>query len=105
MGGNRLAAPHLLFVETANILRRLELAGEITTDVASLAHHDLIDLDIDYFDHLPLASRSWELRKNLTIYDACYVALAEELAAPLATLDRAMSASGGLRCPFLTPPA
>lgn len=98
-----LAAPHLMPVETANILRRAALAGNVTADVATLAHADLLRLRIELFPYEPVATRAWELRDNLTAYDAWYVALAEALTAPLATLDHRLSRSPGTRCDFRLP--
>ncbi|MBN1610405.1 MAG: type II toxin-antitoxin system VapC family toxin [Polyangiaceae bacterium] len=102
--GGALAAPHLLPVEVANILRRAVLAGDLSEDVGALAHADLLDLRVELFPYEPLAERVWNLRHNLTAYDACYVALAEELGAPLATLDRRLSKASGPRCAFRLPP-
>lgn len=99
-----LAGPHLLPVETANVLRRAALRGEIGSDSASLAHADLLDVRVELFDYAPFADRVWALRPNLSAYDAWYVAVAERLGAPLATLDRRLAASTGPDCPFLTPP-
>lgn len=99
----RLAAPHLMIVEVANILRRSELAGSISSDEASLAHAELGSLTFSYFAYSPFSERIWELRKNLTAYDAWYVALAEALEAPLATLDLRLSRAPGPNCEFHTP--
>ena len=98
-----LAAPHLLPVEVANVLRRAADAGEVTEDVASLAHADLLDLRIELVSYDTVAARTWELRHNLTAYDAWYVAVAELLDAPLATLDQRLVASPGPTCSFQTP--
>lgn len=99
-----LAAPHLLPVETANILRRASLAGEISADVASLAHGDLLELRVALYPYAPFANRVWELRTNLTAYDAWYVAVAESLGAPLATLDARLRSAPGIRCSFVQAP-
>jgi predicted nucleic acid-binding protein len=104
LGSDQLAAPHLMLVEAANIFRRASLAGEISGDVASLAHADLLALRVELFGYEPLAGRAWELREDLTAYDAWYVALAEALGASLATVDIKLSAAPGPRCPFVTPP-
>jgi predicted nucleic acid-binding protein len=101
--GDDLAAPHLMPVEVANVLRRAVLAGELTRDVGALAHGDLLSLPIALFAYEPVAERVWELRTSLTAYDAWYVALAELLEAPLATIDIRLSRSKGPRCTFLTP--
>lgn len=98
-----LAAPHHLPVEVASILRRAILAGDISGDTASLAHADLLDLRIELFPYRPLASRVWQLRDNVTSYDAWYVALAERLDAPLATLDGRLVRAPGPRCRFTAP--
>lgn len=103
LGTDRLAAPHLMPVEVANILRRAVLDGDLSADSAALAHADLLDLRIDLFPYGPFAARVWELRENLTSYDAWYVALAEALKARLATLDVRLSRSPGPRCQFETP--
>jgi predicted nucleic acid-binding protein len=103
--GHSLAAPHLMPVEAANILRRAALVGDISADVASLAHTDLLDLRVEFFPYQPCAARVWELRENVTCYDGWYVAVAELLDAPLATLDGRLATSPGPRCRFLLPPA
>jgi len=99
-----LAAPHLLPVETANVLRRMTNAGDISADVAALAHSELLSLRTELFPYAPFARRVWELRANVNAYDAWYVALAELLDAPLATLDARLSRAPGTACRFLTPP-
>lgn len=98
-----LAAPQLLHVEVANVLRRAVSAGEISDDVASLAHADLLDLRVELVSYDSVAPRIWELRHNLTAYDAWYVAVAELLDAPLATLDRRLADAPGSTCSFRTP--
>lgn len=98
-----LAAPQLLPVEVANVLRRATAAGELSDDVASLAHADLLDLRVELVAYDTVAPRVWELRHNLTAYDAWYVAVAELLDAPLATLDRRLVRSSGPICTFRTP--
>lgn len=98
-----LAAPHLLPVEVANVMRRAANGGEISDDVASLAHADLIDLRIELLSYDIVAARAWELRRNLSSYDAWYVAVAELLDAPLATLDQRLIGAPGPRCEFLAP--
>jgi predicted nucleic acid-binding protein len=98
-----LHAPELALVEATNILRRLERAKLITTPDANGAQEDLMQLDIDMFSFEPFADRIWELRHNVTSYDAWYVAIAEALKLPLATLDETLSKSNGVACEFLTP--
>jgi predicted nucleic acid-binding protein len=77
LAGDALAAPHLMPVEAASILRRAALAGDISADVASLAHADLLDLRVEFFPYPPCAGRVWELRDSVTSYDGWYVAVAE----------------------------
>lgn len=80
-------------MEAANILRRAALTGDVTSDNASLAHADLQAPRLNLFPYGLVASRAWSLRRNLTIYDAWYVALAEVLGAELATLDERLAPS------------
>lgn len=103
LGSDKLAAPHLMLVEVANILRRSVQQGNISADSATLAHADLLDIRITLFPYDPFALRVWELRHNITCYDAWYVALAESLKAKLATLDERLSRAQGPQCSFLTP--
>ena len=105
LAGAELCAPVLLPFECANVIRRHELRGLISSDQAAQAHADLIDLPMDLFPYEPLAQRVWQLRRNLTSYDAAYVALAEALDAPLITLDRRLSEAPGIACRVELPPA
>jgi predicted nucleic acid-binding protein len=98
-----LHAPELARVEATNILRRLELAKQLTTPEANAAHEDLMQLDMELFSFDPFADRIWELRHSVTSYDAWYVAVAEALRLPLATLDGRLSRAKGLSCKFLMP--
>ncbi len=100
---DQLAAPHLMLAEAANILRRAALVGDVSGDVASLAHGDLLQLPVVLFPYEPFAERVWELRATVTAYDAWYVALAESLDAGLATVDLRLSRAPGPRCAFVTP--
>lgn len=99
--GDSLAAPHLMPAEAANILRRSAAGGVISAEQASLAHADLLDLRVELFPYAPFAARVWELRENVTCYDAWYVAVAEALGAPLATLDARLAKAPGPRCRFM----
>lgn len=105
LGAGGLVAPHLALVEATNILRRLELAGRLSRLEAGAAAHDLLLLDLELVPFAPFAERVWELRANVTSYDAWYVAVAEELDLPLATLDRPLAAAPGPHCRFLLPPS
>jgi predicted nucleic acid-binding protein len=104
LAGEPLSAPHLMPVEAANILRRAAAAGEISADVAAMAHADLLDIRVELFPYGPFAPRVWELGDNLTSYDAWYVALAEFLGSRVATLDLKLARATGPRCSFETPP-
>ena len=103
VAANALAAPELVLAESTNILRRLERAEIISRIEASGAQADLLGMDIELFPFAPFARRVWELRSNLTSYDAWYVALAEVLDCPLPTLDRKLARAPGPGCAFILP--
>ena len=103
IGAGSIAAPTIVTYETANVVRRHELAGKISSDQAAQAHADLLDLAIELWPYDILAIRAWELRKNLSIYDATYVALAEMTELPLVTLDARLDKAPGVRCQIETP--
>ena len=88
-------APHLLDVEVAQALRRLVRTGDVRSDRAEGALVDLLDFDLRRHSHVDLLGRAWELRDNLTAYDAMYVALAEALDAPLVTCDGPLGQTPG----------
>jgi predicted nucleic acid-binding protein len=98
-----LHAPELARVEATNILRRLERAKIIETPEANAAQEDLMLLNIGLYSFEHFAGRVWELRHNITSYDAWYVAVAEALKLPLATLDEGLSKATGPMCEFLMP--
>ena len=98
-----LFAPTLLPYECANIIRRAELHGAISSDQAVQTHADLFDLAVDLWPYDVLAARAWELRANLSSYDAAYVALAEIVAAPLVTLDQRILRAPGITCSVSVP--
>ena len=100
-----LAAPEIALAEATNILRRLELAGEVIPTEAAAAQRALLQLNVRLHRFAPFARRVWELRANVTVYDAWYVALAEALEWPLVTLDRRLSRATGPRCQVIVPPA
>ncbi len=99
-----LVSPELALAETANILRRLEQSGALSRIEAALAYRDLLRLNMETFAFAPFAERIWELRGGLTSYDAWYVALAEALDCPLATLDLKLTRAPGPMCEFVIPP-
>jgi predicted nucleic acid-binding protein len=96
--GERLAAPELLDLEVTSVLRRQMRAGVIDGRRASLALTDLAAMPLQRASHRPLLARCWELRDNLTIYDAAYVALAEALKVLLLTGDKRLARAVGPRC-------
>jgi predicted nucleic acid-binding protein len=98
-----LAAPELMPAETTNALRKAVLARTASQEEAALVLAELQDLRVDYYPFAPFMERVWELRTHVTSYDAWYVALAEHLDAPLATIDRRLANAPGARCRFLLP--
>ena len=103
MSGADLVAPDIVGCESANIIRRHELAGLVSPDQSAQAHKDLLDLAIEEWPYELLAGRAWQLRRNLSIYDASYVALAELVGSTLVTLDKRIGGAPGLRCTVSTP--
>ena len=98
--GERLVLPELADLEIVSVLRRQIRAGAIDTRRAGLALEDLAALPARRAPHRPLLARCWELRDNLTVYDAAYVALAEAMQATLLTGDRRLSGASGPQCPI-----
>ncbi len=96
--GERLFAPELIDLEVASVWRRALRAGRLSNDRALRALADLAALPLARAPHRPLMARIWELRDNLTLYDAAYVALAEALEARLLTADRGLARAPGVRC-------
>jgi predicted nucleic acid-binding protein len=96
--GEPLAAPELIDLETASAIRRALVAGRLDDRRAQLALGDLVALPLSRAPHRPLLARCWELRDNLTSYDAAYVALAELLDATLVTADARLAGAPGMRC-------
>ncbi len=93
-----LAAPDLIDVETTSVLRRRWLAGDLSDQRFEQAIDDLDDIPLARFPTLGLMRRAFELRADITAYDACYVALAEALEWPLCTVDRRLAHATGPRC-------
>jgi predicted nucleic acid-binding protein len=96
--GQPLAAPHLIDLEVGSVLRRLARTGDVPERRARLALTDLGDLPVERAPAVPLLPRCWELRDNLTFYDAAYVALAELLDVALLTADARLARASGPRC-------
>ena len=96
--GETLTAPELVDLEVTSVLRRQNRAGLLDIRRAGMALADLGALPMHRAPHLPLLARCWELRDNLTSYDAAYVALAEALDATLLTGDRRLARAAGPTC-------
>ncbi len=96
--------PELMLAEAGNFLRRLELQGKLSRIEATMAFRDLLLLPIVLFPFAPYAERVWELRHNVTGYDAWYIAIAESLGCPFVTLDFRLSRAVGPACEIVVPP-
>lgn len=96
--GQSLVAPELIDLEVASVFRRLVRTGRLPPRRADLALTDLHDLPLHRASHRPLLARCWDVRDNLTVYDASYVALAKALDITLVTADASLSRAPGLRC-------
>ncbi|MGY1590714.1 type II toxin-antitoxin system VapC family toxin [Geodermatophilus sp. SYSU D00708] len=96
--GQVLAAPEILDLEVLSVLRRLCRAGAVPPRRAEQALRDLTDLPVRRAPHRSLLPRCWELREDLTVYDASYVALAEALDTVLLTADARLARAPGVHC-------
>ena len=96
--GERLSAPELVDLEVTSVWRRQMREGAMDARRAALALADLTALPLRRAPHRALLARCWELRDNLTIYDASYVALAEALEVSLLTGDGRLARATGPRC-------
>jgi len=94
------AAPDLVDVETVAVLRKRWLVGTISDRRFAAAVDDLEAIELDRYPLLPLMRRAFELRSNVTAYDAAYVALAEILECELLTADHRLANAPGPRCPL-----
>ena len=92
-GDGDLHGPHLIDTEVLHALRRMCNSGEISDERAADARSDFAELALVRYAHEPLNDRVWELRHNLTAYDATFVALAEVLDAPLITCDARLASA------------
>ncbi len=93
--GETLHAPHLLDLEVTQVFRRHVAQGAITASRAEEALQDLLALRVRRYAHGLFLWRVWELRDNLTAYDAVYVALAEALDATVLTCDGKLALAPG----------
>jgi predicted nucleic acid-binding protein len=100
----QLHVPHLIDSEVASGLRRLVIAREVGVDAAWIALDAWRRLGMTRYAVFSLLDRVWELRDNLSAYDASYVALAEHLDCSLLTADGRLGRSPGLRCPITVVP-
>jgi predicted nucleic acid-binding protein len=98
LAGERLTAPGVIDLEVLSALRGIVRVGRVTARHAERALRDLVSLPLDRAPHARLARRIWELRDNLSAYDAAYVALAESLDTLLITADAAFPGVPGIRC-------
>jgi predicted nucleic acid-binding protein len=92
-----LHAPHLIDLEVAQTLRRYQAVGEMSPQRARQALLAFVQMPLERHPHWPFLDRIWELRRNITAYDAAYIALAEALGVPLLTCDRALASAPGHR--------
>ena len=92
-----LHVPHIIELEVLHALRRQALLGTLSRERSSEALTDLGNISFARYPHTPLIGRIWELKENLTAYDAAYVALAEALDAPLITMDARLAQAPGIR--------
>ena len=99
-----LAGPSIVRAEAINVLRRMEFSGLFSRSEADDAYREVLQAPVETFPFEPFAPRVWQLRHNLTCYDAWYVAVAEALNCPLATLDRRLGRAKGPTCDVLMPP-
>jgi len=98
LAGDDLAAPDLVDVETVAVLRKRWLSGGLSDRRFAAAINDLEDLELSRYPTLGLMRRAFELRANVTAYDATYIALAEHLRCKLLTADQRLAAAPGVRC-------
>jgi predicted nucleic acid-binding protein len=98
LAGELLFAPELIDLEVASVWRRAARSGRLDGHRAALALADLASVPVARAPHLPLMGRIWDLRANLTSYDAAYVALAEMLDSVLVTADRGLGGASGVEC-------
>lgn len=95
--GDDLHAPHLFEIEVVSVLRRYALNGKLSPARARLALDRLSTMRVSCYPHTALLSRVWELRDNVSAYDAAYIALAETLEATLVTRDVRLTRVPGIR--------
>ena len=104
LAAEQLHVPHLIDSQVANGLRRAVIASEIGVDAAWIALDTWRRLGMTRYPVFSLLDRVWELRDNISAYDASYVALAERLDCTLLTADGRLARSPGIRCPITVIP-
>jgi predicted nucleic acid-binding protein len=104
LAGEQLHAPHLIDTEVLSGLRRQAAHGTCTPEEAWSMLCVWQELGLTRYPTVAMLDRVWELRENLSAYDASYVALAESLDCPLVTADRRLSRAPGIRCAITTVP-
>ncbi len=100
----QLHAPHLVDSEVANGLRRLVVARRLLPEDGWNALDTLRQIGMTRYAVSPFVDRVWDLRDNLSAYDASYVALAEVLQCNLVTADARLGRAAGLQCPVTVVP-
>ncbi len=105
-GFSELQVPSIFTAEVTSALRRLVRVRALSTMRAAAAISAVLSMRTIQFPFEPFARRAWELRDSITVYDAWYVALAEELGTELVTADKRLADATGPRCPvrYLGPP-
>lgn len=96
--GETIAGPDLLRIEVMSVIRRHLRTGALSAAQSERAVADLIDLPVSIYPSAHVLRRAWQLRDNVSPFDACYVALAEALGCPLLTADVRLANAPGARC-------
>ncbi len=104
IAGEQLHVPHLIDSEVANGLRRRVAGRQVSASAGWTALNVLQRLGMTRYPTFPVLERVWELRQNVSAYDAAYVALAEELDCTLLTADARLSRASGIYCPITVVP-
>ena len=104
LAAERLHAPHLIDSEVANALRRVDARRRLDAGAAWTALDAWRRLGITRYPAHSLLDRIWELRDNLSAYDATYIALAELLGCALLTADHRLGRAPGIGCPVTVVP-
>ena len=104
LGSEQLHVPHLIDPEIADGLRRMVVSGEVESGAGRAVLGTWRRIGVVRYPIVGLLGRIWELRENLSTYDASYVALAEQLGCALLTADRRLSRAPGVGCPITLVP-